>query len=70
MSTHIPVTDMESRRFEAEIAQLLANTMKLQADAMKIQAEQRKLTTENRWYPLIAGAAFFGAAIAFVKLLL
>jgi len=64
MSTpSLPATEMEARRFEAEIAQILANTMKIQADAMKIQ-------TENRWYPLIAGAAFFGAAIAFVKLFL
>jgi len=55
--------DMETRKFEAEIAQLLAN-------AMKLQAEQQKLMTENRWYPLIAGAAFFGAAVAFVKLFL
>jgi len=59
----LPAPDMESRKFEAEIAQLLAN-------AMKLQAEQQKLMTESRWYPLIAGAAFFGAAIAFVKLLL
>lgn len=46
--------ELHARKFEAEIAKLMAETMKIQAEA--------------KWYPFVATAAIFGAAIALVKL--
>lgn len=48
--------DIERRKFEAEIDKMMAETM--------------KILTEARWYPFVATAAIFGAAIAVVKLFL
>jgi len=56
-------TVMELEKFHAEIANLNATTAKLNAETMKIQAEAK-------WYPFVATAALFAAAIGVVKLFL
>lgn len=45
---------LQERKFEAEIAKLMAETVKIQAEA--------------KWYPFVATAALFAAAIGVVKL--
>ena len=51
--------NLSDRKIEAEIAKLMAETM--------------KINTEARWYPFIAGAgagaAMLGAALGLVKLI-
>ncbi|MDR0233373.1 MAG: hypothetical protein LBI31_00960 [Zoogloeaceae bacterium] len=51
---------MDTQKFEAELEQTRALTSKLQAETMKIQAEAK-------WYPFVATAALFAAAIGVVK---
>jgi hypothetical protein len=46
--------DLQSRRLEAGIAKLMAETMKIQAEA--------------KWYPFVVTAGVFGAALGVVKL--
>lgn len=46
--------NMETKKIEAEIAKLMAETMKIQAEA--------------KWYPFVCTAGVFGAAIGIVKL--
>jgi hypothetical protein len=48
--------ELQSRQLEAEIAKLMAETMKIQAEA--------------KWYPFVVTAGIFGAAIGIVKLFL
>jgi hypothetical protein len=57
------MTDENQRKIDAEITKLLA-------EVSNLNAATAKLTTENRWYPFIAGAAFFAAVAAFAKLFL
>jgi hypothetical protein len=47
-------------KMRAEIAKLIAETSKINIESMKLQ-------TENRWYPFVATAAIFGAALAIAK---
>jgi hypothetical protein len=47
-----------------------AEIMKLGAVTAKINSEASKLLTEAWWYPFVAGAAFFGACVAVVKIFL
>lgn len=62
------IPQSNTTRDALEIEQIRAHVTKLLTEADKLQAEQRKLTIEARWYPLIAGAALFGAGAAFAKL--
>ena len=57
------MTAAELEKIHAEVSKMISETMKLNAETLKIQSE-------SRWYPFIAGAAFFAAAAAFVKLFL
>ena len=57
------MTEAESKKLDAEIANLNALSAKL-------AAETAKINTENRWYLMIVGAAFFAGAAAFTKLFL
>jgi aspartate-semialdehyde dehydrogenase len=45
---------MEEKKIEAEIAKLMAETMKIQAEA--------------KWYPFVVTSAVFAAAIGVVKM--
>jgi D-alanine-D-alanine ligase-like ATP-grasp enzyme len=51
----------EAKKFEAEIANLISETMRLNAETMKIQAE-------SKWYPFVVLAGVVGASIGIVKL--
>ncbi len=42
---------------------------KVRAEIAKLVAETGKINAEARWYPFVATAALFGAALAFVKFL-
>jgi len=57
----------EAAKFDDE---LRARLIKMSAETAKLNAEIVKLSTENRWYPMVGGAAFFAAAMAFVKIIL
>lgn len=50
-----PMTYEQGKKVDAEIAKLIAETMKIQAEA--------------RWYPFVATAGLFAAALAFLKLM-
>lgn len=43
---------------------------KMRAEIYKLGAETAKINAEARWYPFVATAALFGAAIAVVKIFL
>lgn len=43
---------------------------KARAEIAKLIAETSKINAEARWYPFVATAAIFGAALALVKLFL
>jgi len=70
MSTSLLLaTDMESRKFDAEIAQVLATTMRINAEIEKMMDERRKINAEtdkinreSRWYPVAVSAGAFAAA--------
>ena len=47
--------ELDTRKLEAEIGKLLAETVKLQVEA--------------RWFPFVAVAGVFGAALALLKVL-
>ena len=55
------MTNIEIEKVHAEIGKLMAETLKLQVEAAKI-------TAESRWYPVVATAGIFGAALAVFKL--
>ena len=57
------MTDEQTRKVDAEIANLIAATAKLNAETMKIQSE-------NRFYPLVVGSGATLAIVAIVKLFL
>ncbi len=42
---------------------------KLRAEIAKLIAETTKINAEARWYPYVAVAGIFGAALAIMKLL-
>lgn len=42
---------------------------KVRAEIGKLMAETGKINAEARWYPFVATAGLFAAAIGFVKLL-
>jgi hypothetical protein len=62
MSTDTRDESIDNRRILVEIDKMIA-------EAAKLRAEQAKLNREARYYPFLALGAFFGAAIAFGKLL-
>lgn len=47
----------------------ILTTQKTEAEIAKLLAETGKLNTENRWYPLVVGAALFGAGSVFATAL-
>lgn len=57
------MTEQESQKVDAGIANLMAQTAQLNAQTAKLQ-------TETRWYLLVVGAVLFGTASAFSKLFL
>lgn len=59
---------MQKQKFEADLAQIMATTMKLNAEVQRIAAEAEKTRKEAQWHLLVVGAAFFAAATAFAKL--
>jgi hypothetical protein len=63
MKMEAHMEELTSRKFEVEIAKLVAETLKL-------VDESRKIQRETFWYPLVASAALFAAAVGFVKILL
>lgn len=68
MSEGAKIANMDTIKFEAEIAQIIANSGKLSAETAKLIAEAGKLQREARWYPAIAVTAFVAAAAAIAKL--
>ncbi len=57
------MTEAESKKLDAEIANLNALSAKL-------VAETAKINSENRWYPLVVGSGLTLAIVAIVKLFL
>ena len=51
-------------------ADVVLRDEKIQAEIAKLMAETSKINAEARWYPFIATAGLFGAAIAVVKIFL
>ena len=72
-----PTTDelnRQSARLEAETRKLVAEAEKLKAEEYKLLAEQSKLARDKSMAPwlivvqaLLAGAALFGAALAYAR---
>lgn len=64
--------DMQAAKLQAEIAQMMANTIKLGAETTRLQEEAAKLQRKRRWYPAVVGVGTFatllGATVAAVKL--
>ncbi|GHT92805.1 hypothetical protein FACS1894116_03620 [Betaproteobacteria bacterium] len=62
---------METKKIEAEIAKMNAETMKLLEDGWKSRAEANKIAAETKWYPMVlaagAGAAISGVMMALAK---
>lgn len=46
-----------------------ATSKKLEAEIAKLIAETNKINAEAKWYPFVVLAGVFGAALAVVKLL-
>lgn len=72
----IPTMDAQtSRRVDAEIAKLIAESSKLNAESHKFNAEVAKLIAEatkfhreRAWYPVVLMTTAVGATAAVVKL--
>ncbi|WP_232309423.1 hypothetical protein [Luteibacter yeojuensis] len=43
--------------------------MKVRSEINKLMAETAKINAEARWYPFVATAGLFAAAVGFVKLM-
>ncbi|PTB18092.1 hypothetical protein C9I57_25010 [Trinickia symbiotica] len=54
---------------EANIAKMMAETMKLVDEGAKLRAETAKLQRDVRWYPVIWATAFVGAVLGVAELL-
>jgi hypothetical protein len=61
---------VHGKKIEAEIDNLISETMKLNAEAVKLMAEAAKMRRETAWIPFLLGTATLGAAIGLVKLFL
>gem|GEM_PF-3545596 len=70
--------DAEIKKLDAEITKMIEESKERMRDAdlkherhrvemAKMASERAKIDRETAWYPLVAGAAFMGAAIAIVK---
>ena len=71
------MTEQESKKISAEIAMLMAGTMKAAAEVEKMatevekmRAEGEKIRRENHFYPIVVGATATLAIVAIVKLFL
>ncbi len=68
---------LSDEKIRAEIAKLAAETARLdverseqvKAETAKLVAETAKINAEARWYPFVATAGLFAAALAFLKLM-
>lgn len=56
------MSEREEKQIDATIAKLIAETA-------RINAEAQKISVEARWYPYVAVAGIFGAALAFIKII-
>ena len=75
--TSVEELNRQSARIEAETRKLMAETNKLAAEEYKLLAERSKLHTDKAIAPwliavqaVLAGAALFGAALAYARFLL
>jgi len=59
---------LELDELHARIVKMGAESAKLYSEVVKLGTENLKLQTEIKWYPFVAGAAFFAAVLAAVKL--
>lgn len=64
------MTEQESNKLSAEIAMLMAGTMKAAAEVEKMAAEVEKIRRENHFYPIVVSATVTLAIVAVVKLFL
>lgn len=72
----IPDKTLTDEKTRAESAKLAAETARLdverseqvKAEIAKLVAETAKINAEARWYPFVANAGLFLAALAFLKL--
>ncbi len=70
-------TTLTEEKTRAEIAKLAAETAcldverseQVKAEIAKLVAETAKINAEARWYPFVATAGLFAAALAFLKLM-
>ena len=68
---------LPDENIRAEIAKLAAETARLdverseqvKAETAKLVAETAKINAEARWYPFVATAGLFAAALAFLTLM-
>lgn len=61
----MPTMDAQtSQRVDAEIAKLVAESVKLNNEARKLVAETGKLSRETFWYPIAIAAGLMGAGAA------
>lgn len=71
------MTDEDKEKTRAEIDKLNAETAllraqnekRLQIELEKLIAETAKIQAESRWYPFVATAGLFAAAVGFIKLI-
>ncbi|MBR0574465.1 MULTISPECIES: hypothetical protein [Pasteurellaceae] len=61
---------IDNKKFEAEIEQMRATTIKLQAETMKLQNESAKLNKELKWYEVSIIVAVTLVVVAIAKLFL
>lgn len=54
-------TELGHDKVQAQINQLLADTMKLNAESMKLTAEAGKITRETFWYPMLLSTGLIAA---------
>ena len=62
------MTDIEARKLDAEIARLIAESVKLNNEARKMVAETGQIKIQTILAPFLAAAAVIGATAAVVKL--
>ena len=77
MATHPQHEPLDIKEQIARIDNILRDHAKMDVEMDKLLAESRKLVSESRkldrettFYPFIAGAGVFAAAVAFMKLFL
>jgi hypothetical protein len=64
------MSETEARKMDAEIAQIIANTIKLGAETAKLNKETAKINKETFWYPMALATGLVIAVGAVVKYIL